>query len=235
MRSLLWIKHLSKVPQCSLNSTKQIIPGSFSILSCHKRMLNGGTGHGPGISSHKPAPGHEPDNKHKTEGEDDHAHAHGHGDSDHEHHEHQDGQGPDYTPKLWTKSDDHHESHESHGSEKDYWDPNYVPCTESDFDCDPMDVRLREPLPKEIFMPREMVLARVIKLCQSMKRANTDGKTITEDTHLANDLGLDSLDQVEFGLALEDEFDIEIPDEEAEQVVTVGDAVELIADHPHVR
>ena len=41
--------------------------------------------------------------------------------------------------------------------------------------------------------------------------------------------------KVEFGLALEDEFDIEIPDEEAEQIVTLGDAVELIADHPHAK
>jgi len=98
-----------------------------------------------------------------------------------------------------------------------------------------MDVRLREPLPKEAFIPKEIVLERIIKLCQSMERAKTEGKSITEDTHLANDLGLDSLDQVEFGLALEDEFDIEIPDEEAEQIVTIGDAVELIADHPQAR
>eukprot|EP00490_Sorites_sp_Unknown_P015707 CAMPEP_0114661804 /NCGR_PEP_ID=MMETSP0191-20121206/23367_1 /TAXON_ID=126664 /ORGANISM="Sorites sp." /LENGTH=68 /DNA_ID=CAMNT_0001895699 /DNA_START=391 /DNA_END=597 /DNA_ORIENTATION=- len=68
-----------------------------------------------------------------------------------------------------------------------------------------------------------------------MERAQTDGKTINENTHLYNDLGLDSLDQVEFGLACEDEFDVEIPDEEAEQIVTIGDAVDLISDHPHAK
>jgi len=56
---------------------------------------------------------------------------------------------------------------------------------------------------------------------------------ISDMTHLENDLGLDSLDQVEFCLALEEEFNIEIPDDEAECIITIADAVDLIADHPH--
>jgi len=115
------------------------------------------------------------------------------------------------------------------------WDPHYNPSDESDFDRDPSTVRLREPLPKENFLPKEEVFKRIIGIVESMERAKSKGVSLTEDTHLANDLGLDSLDQVEFGLALEDEFDIEIPDEEAEQIVTLGDAVELIADHPNAR
>ena len=113
------------------------------------------------------------------------------------------------------------------------YDPTYIPCEEADFDVDPLDVRLRQPLPKEVFLPRDEVLKRMVAICEGMERCTTDGKIITEDSHLQNDLGLDSLDQVEFGLAVEDEFDIEIPDEDAEQIVTLGDAVELIADHPH--
>eukprot|EP00483_Globobulimina_turgida_P009211 UN09230 len=115
------------------------------------------------------------------------------------------------------------------------YDPTHIPCEEKDFDVDPLDVRLRQPLPKEAFLPRDEVLKRIIAICEGMERCDTDGKTINENTHLANDLALDSLDQVEFGLAVEDEFDVDIPDEEAEQIVTIGDAIELIADHPHAR
>ena len=46
-----------------------------------------------------------------------------------------------------------------------------------------------------------------------------------------NDLGADSLDTVELVMALEEEFDIEIPDEEAEKIKTVGDAVNYIKAH----
>lgn len=46
-----------------------------------------------------------------------------------------------------------------------------------------------------------------------------------------NDLGADSLDTVELVMALEEEFDIEIPDEEAEKIKTVGDAINYIKTH----
>ncbi|MGC1246634.1 MAG: acyl carrier protein, partial [Spirulinaceae cyanobacterium] len=46
----------------------------------------------------------------------------------------------------------------------------------------------------------------------------------------ANDLGADSLDTVELVMALEEEFDIEIPDEAAEQIATVKNAVDYISD-----
>ena len=51
---------------------------------------------------------------------------------------------------------------------------------------------------------------------------------ITMDTRLLEDLGADSLDAVEIIMGIEEEFDIEIPSEEAEKIVTVGDAVEQI-------
>jgi acyl carrier protein len=46
-----------------------------------------------------------------------------------------------------------------------------------------------------------------------------------------DDLGADSLDIVELVMALEDEYGIEIPDEDAEKIVTVGDAVRYIEEH----
>jgi acyl carrier protein len=51
---------------------------------------------------------------------------------------------------------------------------------------------------------------------------------VSEQSHLVNDLGLDSLDTVELTLGLEERFGIEIPDTELEGVATVGDAATLI-------
>lgn len=51
---------------------------------------------------------------------------------------------------------------------------------------------------------------------------------ITMDSAFVNDLGADSLEIVEMIMALEEEFDMEFPDEEAENIVTVGDAVNYI-------
>ncbi len=51
---------------------------------------------------------------------------------------------------------------------------------------------------------------------------------VTMESSFIEDLGADSLDIVELLMALEEEFDIEIPDEEAEKLVTVGDVVDYI-------
>ncbi|MCA2656588.1 MAG: acyl carrier protein [Microcystis sp. M015S2] len=55
-----------------------------------------------------------------------------------------------------------------------------------------------------------------------------DPDTVIPEASFANDLKADSLDVVELVMALEEEFDIEIPDEAAEQIDTVGKAVEYI-------
>ena len=54
---------------------------------------------------------------------------------------------------------------------------------------------------------------------------------VTMDASFIDDLGADSLDIVELVMAMEEEFDIEIPDEEAEKVVTVRDVVDYIKDN----
>ena len=53
---------------------------------------------------------------------------------------------------------------------------------------------------------------------------------VTPEAKFIDDLGADSLDTVELVMALEEEFGIEIPDEEAEKLVTVGDAVKYIGE-----
>ena len=56
-----------------------------------------------------------------------------------------------------------------------------------------------------------------------------DEKQVTLEASFVDDLGADSLDTVELVMALEEEFDIEIPDEEAEKIATVQDAASYIA------
>lgn len=60
---------------------------------------------------------------------------------------------------------------------------------------------------------------------------NVDQDKITENTNFTNDLDADSIDLVEFILQLEEEFGSEIPDDEAEKIKTVGDAVLYIKSH----
>ena len=57
---------------------------------------------------------------------------------------------------------------------------------------------------------------------------SVDAEEITPDTTFVDDLGADSLDIFQIIMGLEEEFDIEIANEEAENIVTVGDAVEQI-------
>lgn len=54
---------------------------------------------------------------------------------------------------------------------------------------------------------------------------------VKEESRFIEDLGADSLDVVELVMALEEEFDIEIPDEDAEGILTVADAIKYIEDH----
>ena len=57
---------------------------------------------------------------------------------------------------------------------------------------------------------------------------NVDANEITLDTTFVDELGADSLDVFQIVMGIEEEFDIEIPNEEAEKIVSVGDAVEAI-------
>ena len=61
-----------------------------------------------------------------------------------------------------------------------------------------------------------------------VEQLGVDEAEVTMDASITDDLGADSLDQVELVMAFETEFNIDIPDEEAEKIKTVGDAVHKI-------
>jgi acyl carrier protein len=58
-----------------------------------------------------------------------------------------------------------------------------------------------------------------------------DEKQVNPEASFIDDLGADSLDTVELVMALEEEFDVEIPDEDAEKIGTVQNAIDYIKDH----
>jgi acyl carrier protein len=63
-----------------------------------------------------------------------------------------------------------------------------------------------------------------------VEKLGVDESEVSRDASFTNDLGADSLDTVELIMEFEKEFDITIPDEDAEQIATVGDAVDYVSE-----
>jgi len=64
-----------------------------------------------------------------------------------------------------------------------------------------------------------------------VEKLGVDEAEVTPEAHFTNDLGADSLDTVELIMEFEKEFNISIPDEEAEKIGTVGDTINYIENH----
>ena len=77
-------------------------------------------------------------------------------------------------------------------------------------------------------MSQEAILEKVRSIVA--EQLSVDAGEVKPESNFQNDLGADSLDTVELVMALEEAFDIEIPDEAAEGITTVGDAVKYIED-----
>ncbi|MCU0275859.1 MAG: acyl carrier protein [Acidobacteria bacterium] len=75
-------------------------------------------------------------------------------------------------------------------------------------------------------MKKEEILSKVKAVVA--EKLNVGEDQVTEEAKFVEDLGADSLDQVELIMALEDEFELKIPEEEAEKLTTVGSAVDYV-------
>jgi len=71
--------------------------------------------------------------------------------------------------------------------------------------------------------------AKVIEIVS--EQMGKDASEITRETSFVNDLNADSLDTVELVMEFEDQFELSIPDEDAEKIQTVGQAIDYIAEH----
>ncbi|KAI5450880.1 mitochondrial acyl carrier protein [Naganishia albida] len=79
-------------------------------------------------------------------------------------------------------------------------------------------------------LDKEQITSRVLEVLKGFEKV--DGGKLTPTATFTKDLGLDSLDAVEVVMAIEEEFAVEIPDEEADQITSVGQAIEYIAKTP---
>lgn len=82
----------------------------------------------------------------------------------------------------------------------------------------------------QTFLDRTEVSERVQSVVKNFDKV--DGEKVNEVAKFVEDLGLDSLDVVEVVMAMEEEFTIEIPDNESEKLTTVAQVVDYIAAHP---
>ncbi len=78
-------------------------------------------------------------------------------------------------------------------------------------------------------MTNPTIEERVIKIVCDQMGATPD--KVTRETSFIQDLGADSLDTVELVMSFEDEFEVSIPDEDAEKIQTVGTAIDYISSH----
>nr|CAD1829566.1 unnamed protein product [Ananas comosus var. bracteatus] len=79
-------------------------------------------------------------------------------------------------------------------------------------------------------LTKEEVVERVLDVVKSFPKV--DPSKVTPEVHFQRDLGLDSLDNVEIVVALEEEFKLEIPDKEAVLIDSCDLAIEYVANHP---
>ncbi|CEG37430.1 acyl carrier protein [Plasmopara halstedii] len=82
----------------------------------------------------------------------------------------------------------------------------------------------------QTFLDRNEVSERVLSVVKNFEKVN--GDAVKESAKFQEDLGLDSLDVVEVVMAMEEEFTVEIPDNEAEKLLTPAQVIDYIAAHP---
>jgi len=84
-----------------------------------------------------------------------------------------------------------------------------------------------------LFLDRKVIEERVLTTVRNFEKV--DKSKVTATSSFSRDLGLDSLDTVEVVMAFEDEFNIEIPDADADKILSVQDAISFIASQPNAK
>ncbi|XP_076930696.1 acyl carrier protein 1, mitochondrial-like [Bidens hawaiensis] len=79
-------------------------------------------------------------------------------------------------------------------------------------------------------LERSQVVDRIVDIVKSFPKV--DPSKVTPEVHFQKDLGLDSLDNVEIVMAIEEEFKLEIPDKEADKIDSCALAIEYVYNHP---
>lgn len=82
-------------------------------------------------------------------------------------------------------------------------------------------------------LSHDEVSTRIVEVIKSFNKV--DPNAVTAHSHFQKDLGLDSLEQVELILNIEDEFAVDIPDAESEKIQSAEDAINYIIAHPHAK
>ncbi|KAG6737675.1 hypothetical protein POTOM_059203 [Populus tomentosa] len=93
------------------------------------------------------------------------------------------------------------------------------------------------------FLDKSEVTDRVVNVVKNFQKVDPSKgydwklkvKWVTPNAHFQNDLGLDSLDSVEIVMALEEEFQFEIPDNEADKINSISLAIDFISSHPQAK
>ncbi|KAB5512370.1 hypothetical protein DKX38_029398 [Salix brachista] len=93
------------------------------------------------------------------------------------------------------------------------------------------------------FLDKSEVTDRVVNVVKNFQKVDPSKgcdwklkvKWVTPNAHFQNDLGLDSLDSVEMVMALEEEFQFEIPDNEADKINSISLAIDFISSHPQAK
>src|SRR5215203_3919047 len=101
--------------------------------------------------------------------------------------------------------------------------PPLGPSGRSECNVQPARVPRRQPLRKKTMSD---VADRVKKIV--VEHLGVEADKVTDNANFIDDLGADSLDTVELVMAFEEEFNVEIPDDAAETIVTVGDAIKFL-------
>ncbi|KAL3153948.1 Acyl carrier protein 2, mitochondrial [Trebouxia sp. C0010 RCD-2024] len=83
------------------------------------------------------------------------------------------------------------------------------------------------------YLDKNEVTERILNVVKNFEKV--DQSKVTPSAHFQKDLGLDSLDTVELVMAFEEEFAVEIPDVEADKILSTSEAIQYIAAHPQAK